>query len=158
QLVEEGELRFADIARLIGSKPKTVREHYVSYALVRQAKNTFNLDTERAEESFGILRRALSDPNIRNYIGLDLDRREHKLSKPLKKSDAPRLDETFQWMFGTKTKAAAIRESRDLSKLGSVLANDKARAALQTSGDLSYAFELSGGEEKRLIDVLSKAS
>jgi hypothetical protein len=61
-------------------------------------------------------------------------------------------------MFGTKSKAAAIRESRDLSKLGAVLANDKARAALKTSGDLSYAFELSGGEEKRLIEALSKAS
>jgi len=158
QLVEDGAFSFAEIARLIGSKPKTVREHYVSYTLVRQAKNAFNLDTERAEESFGILRRALSDPNIRNYIGLELDRKEHKLSRPLKKSDASRLDETFRWMFGTKTKAAAIRESRDLSKLGAVLANDKARAALQTSGDLSYAFELSGGEEKRLIEALSKAS
>jgi hypothetical protein len=158
QLVEEGKLNFTEIARLIGSKAKTVREHYVSFTLVRQAKNSFNLDTERVEESFGILRRALSDPNIRNYIGLELDRKEHELSKPLKKSDASRLDETFRWMFGTKRKAAAIRESRDLSKLGAVLANDKALAALQTSGDLSYAFELSGGEEKRLIEALSKAS
>ena len=158
QLVEEGKLTFAEIARLIGSKAKTVREHYVSYTLVRQAKNSFNLDTERAEELFGILRRALSDPNIRNYIGLELDRKEHELSRPLKKSDASRLDETFQWMFGTKSKAAAIRESRDLSKLGAVLANDKALAALKTSGDLGYAFELSGGEEKRLVEALSKAS
>jgi ParB-like chromosome segregation protein Spo0J len=158
ELVEEGKLDFAEIARLIGSKSKTVREHYVSYTLVRQAKNSFNLDTERAQESFGILRRALSDPSIRDYIGLELDRKERELSKPLKKSDAVRLDETFRWMFGTKSKAAAIRESRDLSKLGAVLANDKARAALKTSGDLSYAFELSGGEEKRLIEALSKAS
>lgn len=158
QLVEEGKLDFAEIARLIGSKAKTVREHYVSYTLVRQAKSSFNLDTERAEESFGILRRALSDPNIRDYIGLELGRKEHELSKPLKKSDASRLEETFRWMFGTTSRAAAIRESRDLSKLGAVLANDKAKAALKTSGDLSYAFELSGGEEKRLIEALSKAS
>jgi hypothetical protein len=158
QLVEDGKLDFAEIARLIGSKAKTVREHYVSYALVRQAKNSFNLDTDRAEESFGVLRRALSDPNIRDYIGLKLDRKEHELSKPLKKLYASKLDETFRWMFGTKSKAAAIRESRDLSKLGAVLANERARAALKTSGDLSYAFELSGGEGKRLIEALSKAS
>jgi len=158
QLVEEGKLDFAEIARLIGSKAKTVREHYVSYTLVRQGKNSFNLDTERAQESFGILRRALSDPNIREYIGLELDRKEHELAKPLNRSHASRLDETFRWMFGTKSKAAAIRESRDLSKLGAVLANDRALAALKTSGDLSYAFELSGGEEKRLIEALSKAS
>lgn len=158
QLVEEGKLDFAEIGRLIGSRAKTVREHYVSYTLVRQAKNSFNLDTERAQESFGILRRALSDPNIRKYIGLELDRKEQELSKPLKKSDATKLEETFRWMFGTKNKAAAIRESRDLSKLGAVLANDKSCAALKTSGDLSYAFELSGGEEKRLVEALSKAS
>ncbi len=158
QLVEDGKLNFAEIARLIGSKAKTVREHYVSYTIVRQAKNSFNLDTELAEESSGILRRALSEPNIRDYIGLKLDRKEHALSKPLKKSYASMLDETFRWIFGTKSKAAAIRESRDLSKLGAVLANKKALAALKTSGDLSYAFELSGGEEKRLIEALSKAS
>ena len=158
QLVEEGNLDFAEIARLIGSKAKTVREHYVSYTLVRQAKNSFNLDTERVQESFGILRRALSDPNIRNYIGLELDRTERDLSRPLKKSNASKLDEAFRWMFGTKSKAAAIRESRDLSKLGAVLANDSALAALKTSGDLSYAFELSGGEETRLIEALSRAS
>lgn len=158
QLVEQAKLDFAEIGRLIGSKTKTVREHYVSYTLVRQAKDSFNLDTDRAEESFGILRRALSDPNIRDYIGLDLGRKERELAKPLKRSYASRLDEAFRWMFGTKTRAAAIRESRDLSKLGGVLANDKARAALKTSGDLSYAFELSGGEEKRLIEALSKAS
>lgn len=158
QLVEDGKLGFAEIARLIGSKPKTVREHYVSYTLVRQAKNSFNLDTELVEESFGILRRALSDPSIRAYIGLNLDRKEKKLARPLKKANAERLEEAFRWIFGTKTKPSAIRESRDLSKLGAVLANQKALAALKTSGDLSYAFELSGGEEKRLIETLSKAS
>jgi hypothetical protein len=158
QLVEQGKLEFAEIARLIGGKTQTVREHYVSYTLVRQARIGFNLDTELVEESFGILRRALSDPNIRAYIGLDLDRKEKDLSKPLRKTSAGALEEAFRWIFGTKSKPPAIRESRDLSKLGAVLANKKALAALKTSGDLNYAFELSGGEEKRLIETLSKAS
>jgi hypothetical protein len=158
QLVEDDKLGFAEIARLIGSKPKTVREHYVSFTLVRQAKDAFNLDTDLVEESFGILRRSLSDPNIRAFIGLDLDRKEQDLAKPLKPGNMPHLKEAFQWMFGTKSKLPVLKDSRDLTKLGAVLANEGAVAALRTSNDLTYAFELSGGEEKRLIEALSKAS
>jgi hypothetical protein len=158
QLVEDDKLGFAEIARLIGSKPKTVREHYVSFTLVRQAKNAFNLDTDLVEESFGILRRSLSDPNIRDFIGLDLDRKEQDLAKPLKPANMRQLEEAFKWMFGTKSKLPVLKDSRDLTKLGSVLANERAVAALRTSNDLTYAFELSGGEEKRLIEALSKAS
>src|SRR5262249_8283367 len=54
QLVEQGKLGFAEIARLIGSKTQTVREHYVAYTLVRQARVGFNLNTELVEESFGV--------------------------------------------------------------------------------------------------------
>lgn len=158
QLVEEMKLSFAEIARLIGNRPRTVREHYVSYTLVRQAREAFDIDTTRAEDLFGILRRALSDPNLRGYMSLDLDRNEQELAKPLNPAAAEKVKELFGWMFGTKEKAAVLRESRDLSMLGLALANDKSLAALKTSGDLTYAFELSGGEENRLIEYLSKAS
>jgi hypothetical protein len=45
-----------------------------------------------------------------------------------------------------------------LSKLGEVLANDESLAALKTTNDLTYSFELSGGEERRLVVALSRAS
>lgn len=158
QLIEEQRLDFAEVARLIGSKASTVREHYVSYTLVRQAHKSFNIDTERVQNYFGILRRALSEPDIRGYIGLELDRSEKDLSKPLKKTYARKLEELFAFIFGTKARAAAMRDSRELSKLAEILTSAKALDALKTTNDLSYAFELSGGEEKRLIETLSKAS
>jgi hypothetical protein len=158
QLVEDMKLTFAEIARLIGSKPRTVREHYVSYTIVRQARDSFNIDTSRAEDAFGILRRGLSDPGIRQFISLELDRTEQQLAKPLKKSAAENAKQLLVWMFGTDAKAAAIRESRDVSKLGAILASEKSLEALKISGDLTYAFELSGGEEKRLLEFLRRAS
>lgn len=158
QLVEEDKLAFSDIAALIGSKPRTVREHYVSFTIARQARQSFNIDTQPVEESFGVLRRSLSDPNIREFMQLNLDQSEKALAKPLKASAAERVQEVFKWMFGTKSQPAVLKESRDLSKFGAVLANDVAVSALRTSNDLSYAFELSGGEEKRLIESLNKAS
>jgi hypothetical protein len=39
QQVERGRLTFQQIARVIGSKSNTVREHYVAYTLVRQARD-----------------------------------------------------------------------------------------------------------------------
>jgi hypothetical protein len=157
-LVEDSKLSFVEISKLIGSKAKTVREHYVSYTLVRQARDSFNIDTSNAEESFGVLRRALSDPNMREHIDLELDQSEKDLARPLKKASATRLEELLGWIFGTKKRAAALTDSRDLSKLGAVIASKQALAALKSTNDLSYAFELSGGEEKRLIETLSQAS
>jgi hypothetical protein len=158
QLVEDAKLSFAEIARLIGNRPNTVRELYVSYTLVRQARDEFNLDTGQAEQLFGVFRRAVAEPNVRAYIGLDLNRDEKALSKPLKSDDAPKLQEVLTWIFGSKSKAAAVKDSRELPKLGTVIATPAALAALRASNDLTYAFELSGGEESRLLEVLGRAS
>lgn len=158
QLVEESKLGFAAIAGLIGSRPKTVKEHYVTYTLARQARDAFNIDIEAAQDSFGNLRRSLSEPGIREFIGLNLDRAERDLAKPLPKAKAKQVAELFAWMFGTDEKDAALNDSRQIPMLGSILANEKSCAALRSTNNITYAFELSGGEEQRLVDSLSKAS
>lgn len=58
QLVESSKMTFAQVARLIGSKQPTVREHYVAYSLIRQARDSFSIDTQYAERTFGVLRRS----------------------------------------------------------------------------------------------------
>ena len=101
QLVEQSGLSFAEIARKIGSKGPTVREHYVAYTLLRQARDGFLIDTANVEDSFGVLRRSLSDPNIRGYMGLKLDAPEKRLVRPAPRVKAEAVAEVFSWMFGT---------------------------------------------------------
>jgi hypothetical protein len=158
QLVEDNELTFPQIARIIGSRPPTVREHYIAYTLARQARDQMAIDTSLAEEAFGVLRRSLSDPNIRTFIGLELDRSEKDLAKPIPRNRAESVKEFFEWAFGTHERKAVLRDSRDLKKLGVVMANVRAIEALRSSKDLDYSFEISGGEERKLLEHLNAAS
>jgi hypothetical protein len=158
QLVEDNQLTFPQIARIIGSRSPTVREHYIAYTLVRQARDQMAIDTSFAEEAFGVLRRSLSDPNIRTFMGLELDKSERELAKPVPKSRAQSVKEFFEWAFGTEDRKPVLRESRELKKLGTVMAHARALDVLRSSGDLDYSFEISGGEERKLLEHLNAAS
>ncbi len=116
------------------------------------------IDTSYAEQAFGVLRRALSDPNIRGYIGLELDKPEKDLARPVPKSRADKVREFFEWAFGGEGKKPVLRESRELKKLGVVMAHARALDALRSSDNLDYAFEISGGEERKLLENLNAAS
>jgi ParB-like chromosome segregation protein Spo0J len=158
QLVEADQLTFAQIARIIGSRAPTVREHYIAYTLSRQARDQMAIDTSYAEQAFGVLRRSLSDPNIREYIGLELDKSEQDLGKPVPRNRANNVKEFFEWIFGTRDKRPVLRESRELKKLGVIMAHTRALDVLRSSDDLDYAFEISGGEERKLLENLNSAS
>jgi ParB-like chromosome segregation protein Spo0J len=158
QLVEDGKQSFAEIARTIGSKAPTVREHYVAYTLVRQARDAFAIDTTNVEDSFGVLRRALSNPNVRDFMGVRLDLDETALKRPLPNKKAKQVEELFSWMFGLDGEDAVLRDSRGITKLGVVLEKAEAIESLRTTRDLDLAFELAGGEERRLIHSLGRAS
>jgi hypothetical protein len=158
QLIERQNRTFAQIAREIGSTAPNVREHYVAFTLVRQAKEKFSIETAGAEQSFGILRRALSDPDIRDFAGVTLDRSEAELRNPIPRAKAESARELLAWMFGTQKAAPVLKDSRELRKLGKVLANSATVDVLRSTRNLDYAFELSGGEEQRLIEFLTKAS
>jgi len=158
QLIEGHNRTFAQIAREIGSTAPNVREHYVAFSLVRQARNQFSIDTEKAQDSFGILRRALSDPDIRDFLGITLDRSEKELRTPIPRSKAEQARELLAWMFGSAKVAPVLKDSRELRKLGRVLASSATVDVLRSTRNLDYAFELSGGEEQRLVEFLTKAS
>jgi hypothetical protein len=158
QLVENNKLTFPQIARIIGSRPTTVREHYIAYTLARQARDQMAIDTSFAEQAFGVLRRSLSDPNIRTFIGLELDKSEKELGKPVPRNRADSVKEFFEWAFGSEERKAVLRDSRDLKKLGVVMASARALEVLRSSNDLDYSFEISGGEERKLLENLNAAS
>jgi hypothetical protein len=119
---------------------------------------TLLIDTSFAEEEFGVLRRSLSDPDIRAFIGLNFDKSEQDLATPIPKSKVKALRELLLWMFGDDDTSPVLGESRELSKLGTVLADSNAVEILRSSRNLDYAFQLSGGEERKLLEALNAAS
>jgi hypothetical protein len=154
-LVEQGQLSFAEIARTIGSKTPTVREHYVTFTVLRQAEQ-FKIDTTGALDTFGVLRRALVNPNIRTFIGLNIDAGEAQLRDPIPLNSKDRLRELFSFLFGGEGGLAVIGESRDITNLGLVLSKAETIGALRSTRNLEEAFRLAGGEEQLVIDVLDR--
>ena len=158
QLVESGRDEFSEVARIIGSKAPTVRNHYLGYAILRYAKNSFGIDTTYAEDAFGVWQRALNDPSIRDYMGLKLDLPKNKRKVPIPKDRTEQLSELLLWIFGDGENDAVLRDSREISKLGTVLQKAETIAILKQTNDLEHAFARSGGEEKTLIDHMGGAS
>jgi hypothetical protein len=87
-----------------------------------------------------------------------LDKSERELAKPVPGSKSKSVGEFFAWAFGADNVDAVLADSRDLKKLGTVLASARATAILRSNKDLDYAFEISGGEEKKLLENLNQAS
>jgi hypothetical protein len=61
-------------------------------------------------------------------------------------------------MFGDQQQSPVISDSRQLTKLGAVLASKPALEHLRANRLLEPAYELSEGEENRLINQLERAS
>lgn len=156
-LVGEGKRTFAEVAREIGSTSPTVRDNYVTHHLVRQAEG-LGVDVGPVEEDFSVLYRGLSSPGIRGYIGVDLSKTPKQLAKPVPASKSKTLVQLLSWLYGDVENAPALRDSRQLDELGEILAHPKAVQALEASRDIDFAYELTGGEERRVVDNLETAS
>ena len=68
------------------------------------------------------------------------------------------MEELFGFMFGNEKGARIITDSRQLSRLGFVLAKEATVEVLRATRNLDEAYRLSGGEERRAVDVLETAA
>jgi hypothetical protein len=157
-LVRHRKRTFREVAREIGSRAPTIRSNYAAYRLLVQARDAFDLDTGPAEQNFSVLYLSLSARGVREFIGLDLDRSERALQNPVAKSKADEVSELLLWMFGSKRQSAVLKDSRQLSDFGTILQSKEGLRALRAGADLDNALQISGGEESRLRDNLSRSS
>lgn len=149
---------FAKVAREISSTKPVTRDNYISYRIFLQARDDFEIDTSKLEKTFSIFFRALSDPRLTDFIGLNKDKTPIELKEPISKKKADALEELIGFIHGTDQIEAVITDSRQLSKLGEILDNKDAYNHLKRLRNFDQAYQLSGGEERRLIDNLTKAS
>lgn len=155
QLVHDRNMSFRDVAREIGSKSDWVRNQFLAYRIFLQARR-WGMNVEGVESEFSVLGRALVAPSTREFIGVEHDGEAVPDEPvPLDKKDA--LAEILSWIFGDSERMPALRESRDLPKLGAVLKDEDATAELRANRDLEYAFLLAGGEVNDLLQTLRRA-
>lgn len=155
---EKREVDFAEVARETGSRAHTIRNNYIAYRVFLQARDVFGIDTSELEKNFSIFYRAIVNPVFTDFLGLNKDVSPKAMRIPVPKGKANALRELIGFIHGTKEEEPVLTDSRQLTKLADVLDNKEAYNHLKNFRNLEQAFQLSGGEERRLIGNLNKAS
>jgi len=158
-LLEGGHHTFAEVGRIVGSPANSVRDSYVAYRILRQAREEFGLDTSRLEDRFGVLLRALSSGPIKEHIALHIgDLTPVQLRQPVAEDHRAELEEVIGWIFGAGDRNPVISDSRKITKLGLVLRESDALEILRATGDFALALAQTEGEEASLLENLRRAS
>ena len=145
-----------EVVRRIGSNRRTVRRFAEAHAIYTQALDK-GIPMDQAELGFGVFYNALDQEGVRQF--LDLGRQVAIMGLPESPVPPDRLDDLrvlIELLFGDSSQSIdrVITESRDLRKLGQVLANSPARAVLLHSRNLERAWAVSGGGRDELIGML----
>jgi hypothetical protein len=125
---------------------------------MRQARDEFEIDTTKLDEKFSVFYRTLSYMPMTRFLALNKDRTPRQLRKPVPRSKSAALEELIGYVNGTKEVEPVITDSRQLKQLADVIDNRPAREYLRTTRDLAAAWQLTGGQENRLISNLQRAS
>ena len=142
KLVENGaEDPFRELARRVGSNAPGVRNPYLAIRILLHARDEFGLDVRYIQDHrFGIWLRCMNSADIRAYIGLCEARTYQEIEEALKDIQGDRLEEVLGDLKSAGGRALAVLgDSRDVTAYGRVLENERARATLRKTGDLSLA-------------------
>ena len=150
---------FSETARAIGSRSDAVRRQFVAYSALQQAANE-GQNVDQSFRFFGVFYRATQSPEIRRYMGLreppEITEQE---TTPIESGQEARVAEVSSWLFGVPETAerAVIRDSRQITALGRVLANSDATRVLLDARDFETAVEVAGGDRTSIETALTQA-
>lgn len=139
------ETETAELAKQIGSKRPYVKRLLVAYRIYEliEEKDFFEItDLNETTLHFTYLMDSLNRPQIRDFIGIDLDS-DNPLKK-LREDVIDNLESLMKWFFEKKPntrKPVMNGESGTLAMFCDVLANDKAFETFKEEEDLSRAYE-----------------
>ena len=145
KLVEAGAADpFRELGRQVGSNAQGVRNPYLAIRILLHAREEFGLDVTYVQDHrFGVWLRCMNSGDIRTYIGLCNARTYQEIEEALKGIRGDRLEEVFGDLKSPGGRARAVLgDSRDVTAYGRVLANERARATLRKTGDLSLAKQI----------------
>lgn len=150
---------FADTARTIGSRQDAVRRQFVGYWALRQAAEAGH-NVDQALRFFGVFYRAVQSPAIRQFMHLrEPSEIAEQETTPIEDGQEERVAQVSSWLFGVPgtDERAVIKDSRQITALGRILANAEATAALVEARDFALAVEVAGGDRTSIETALTQA-
>jgi hypothetical protein len=138
RLVDEEGMGFADVAKMIGIDRTKVGNLYRDQAIAKQAAD-LGIPTGPLEEAFSLLTVAMSTTKLRDHLGAPLGSKTEHDQEPVPLGKAGELRELITWLYGDGEVEPVIGESRDIGKLGNVVANPVGLTALRKGETLEAA-------------------
>jgi len=140
RLVDEDQMSFGEVAEMIGVDRTKVGNLYRDQAIATQARD-MGIETGPLEEAFSLLTVAMSTPRLRALIEAPLGSKTQPGESPIPLERAPELKELVTWLYGDGEVEPVIGESRDISKLGNVVASKTGLSALREGVSLEAAVQ-----------------
>jgi hypothetical protein len=151
-LIDEDEMDAERVAELVGRNVSEVRAFYRNYSIAEQAVDVFKIrDVDRLVSEFGVWTRAMTSAGARAYIHAPAPREVAEGEYPLPEEAKPRLENLLRWIFGAPRTAKqqregmqsregrAIKDSRQITRLGKALQHPKGVEALEAGKSLADA-------------------
>ena len=153
--------RYASVAREIGSTSPTVRRNLDALAAYKiiESRDFYDIDDMEEETfQFGTFYTAISNADIANFIGTRLDGAPtHPIEYPcVVKNDC--LEVLVKQMFERDARGnTKLVESRNIGKLGAVLAEPASLEALQSGHTLDAAYRLTPHGRDEFVRHMNQA-
>ena len=165
KLIDERDMSYEEVMRKIGSRTPTVRQHYISYRLLVQMEDSLeNFSFEDARGRFSVMYLSLRTQGVQTYLDIDISADKQDAKTPVPKTHLEALADFALWLFGDRNgpekQPPLFTDSRRVDDFGRILENDRAVRYLKenTRPDFEYAFELSGGDESKIVQRLNEAA
>jgi ParB-like chromosome segregation protein Spo0J len=151
--------RYAEVARIIGSRRSHIRRSLDALGVYKVIKNHdyFEIDNLNEEKiKFAVLSTALADERIGKFVGLG-DGSE--LNIPVSNLNTSNIKELTKWLYEKDDKKGKTRvgESRNLKFLGAVVDNQRALAAFRNGAMLKVAYLQTADVTSDFIELLYSA-
>lgn len=159
-LVDGRGLTFADVAEMVGRKRGDVADLYRDQAIADQAKS-MGIDTGGIEQTFSLLTVAMRTTKIREFVGAPSGGHTTPGIKPIPTEKATELREALGWIFGSEELPPIISDSRQIAKLGNVIASSAGLEAIRKGKNLEEATQIikeKGGDPKKTLEMRLAAS
>ena len=157
-LVESQRPDFDDVATEVGERRNNIQAHYRDYRIIKRARDDFDIDTDRAEASFGVFTRAMTSLPLRQHIAAPAPGEVEAEADMVPGNRENELAELLSWLFGDNDTLQVISESRDITRLGTAVGSADGLAILRQTRDLEEAFIAAGGLRDRLLRRLARAA
>jgi len=157
-LIDKGR-SLEEVESEIGDTQGSARKNYISYKLLEQAVEEFDIDPKPVTDNFSLLMLAIGQGKIKRFLGIPTRAADTNIEEPVPKDHIDNLKNLISWIFGDGRFDPVIKESRDITRyLSHVVDSGEAVKRLERNRDLDEAYDLSGGEEQMVLRYLSSAN